>query len=135
MKEKNNKGLNIALWIVQSLLAIMFLMAGIMKLSMPIGQLYISMPWTKDVSEVLVRFIGISELLGGIGLMLPSIFRIKPILTPIAASALILVMILAMIFHISRGETNIIGMHIVIILFALFVALGRFKYVPILSKK
>jgi uncharacterized membrane protein YphA (DoxX/SURF4 family) len=135
MKIRRQKGLNIALWIVQVLLAAMFLMAGIMKSTMPMGQLYVSMAWTKDVAAGLVRFIGVCELLGAFGLLLPSLFRVKPILTPIAALALILVMILAMMFHISRGEANIIGMHIAIILLALFVAWGRFKKVPIRAKK
>ncbi len=135
METKKSKGLNITLWIVQVLLAAMFLIAGIMKSSMPMEQLYVSMAWTKDVPMGLVRFIGISELLGAIGLLLPSILRIKPVLTPVAASALIVVLVLAIFFHISRGEANIIGMHIVLILVALFVAWGRFKKVPIRAKK
>lgn len=74
------------------------------------------------------------ELLGCAGLLLPSILRIKPILTPIAASAFIVVMVLAIIFHISRNETNIIGMHLGVILVASFIAWGRFKKTPILHK-
>jgi putative oxidoreductase len=134
MKTKKSKGLNIALWIAQSILALLFLMSGTMKSTIPMGQLYVSLNWTKDVPMGLVRFIGVFELLIALGLLLPSLLRIIPVLTPVAASALILIMILAIIFHISRGEANIIGMHIAFIILASFIAWGRFKNVPIHSK-
>ncbi len=83
MEKKNNKTLNIALWVAQVLLAAMFLMAGIMKATQPIEELSQSMTWVNDFSAGMVRFIGISELLGGIGLLLPALLRIKPIFTPL----------------------------------------------------
>jgi uncharacterized membrane protein YphA (DoxX/SURF4 family) len=128
------KVLNITLWILQIILAAFFLMAGYTKARSPVVNLYVAFNWAKDVPLALVRFIGIIELLGSIGLLLPSIFRIKPILTPIAASAFIVLMVFAIIFHISRGESNIIGMHLIVITVASFVAWGRFKKVPILPK-
>lgn len=88
MTIKNNKTLNIALWVAQALLAAMFLMAGAMKSTQPIEELGKSMPWVNDFSVVFVRFIGISELLGGIGLLLPAFLRIKPFFTPLAALGL-----------------------------------------------
>lgn len=134
MKKGTNKKMNIALWVAQVLLGVMFLMAGFTKATMPIEQLAGSLPWVQEVSTGLVRFIGISELLGGLGLLLPSILRIKPILTPIAAIGLAVVMLFAMVFHISMGEMNVIGVNIVMMAIAGFIAWGRFKKVPILPK-
>ncbi len=130
---KQSKGLNIALWVAQGLLVAAFLIAGFMKLTAPIDELAANgMSFVNTFSEGIVRFIGISELLGGIGLILPAWLRIKPILTPIAAIALAIVMVLAAIYHISVGEPPVPN----IILFALaaFVAWGRLKKAPIQSK-
>lgn len=129
-----SKGLNIGLWVVQSILAVMFLMAGANKLFQSISELSKMLQWVTQVPEVLVRFIGISEVLGSLGLLLPSIFRIKPILTPIAAIGLAAVMLLATFFHISKGEASVIAMPIVFMAMAVFVAWGRTKKVPIQSK-
>lgn len=132
--QKNNKAINIALWTAQGLLAVMFIMAGIMKTTQPIGVLAESLPWVTSTPLGLVRFIGISELLGGLGLLIPSIFRFKPYLTVWAALGLALVMVLAAGFHASRGEFSSIGMNIVLIGIALFIAWGRNKKAPILAK-
>src|SRR5262245_22830625 len=83
-----------ALWTVQVLLAIAFGMAGVMKATQPIEVLAAQMVWPGDVPSALVRFIGVSELLGGIGLVLPAATRIQPRLTPLAAVGLVVVMIL-----------------------------------------
>lgn len=132
--QKNNKGINIALWIAQALLGAMFIMAGAMKASQPIEALAASLPWVTSTPAELVRFIGVSELLGGLGLLLPAILRIKPILTPVAALALVLVMILAAGFHASRGEFELIGMNVVLMAMAGFIAWGRLKKAPIAPK-
>ena len=102
---------------------------------MPLEKLAPMAPWTKDVSMLLVRFIGFAEFLGGAGVLLPSLLRIKPQLTIWAAIGLATVMLLAMIFHISRGEGAMTGIHVVLILLASFVAWGRKNKVPIHSKK
>lgn len=132
--QKNNKAINIGLWIAQGLLALMFIMAGAMKLSQPIEALAESLPWVTSVPAALVKFIGISELLGGLGLLLPALLRKKPILTVWAARGLAAVMLLATIFHISRGEYSAIGMTLIIMVIALFIAWGRSKKAPILAK-
>jgi len=129
-----SKGLNITLWVAQGLLAAMFLMAGANKFFQSIEELAKMLPWVTDMPMGLVKFIGISELLGGLGLLLPSILRIKPTLTPLAALGLSIVMLLASIFHISRGEFSAIGMNIVLLAIALFIAWGRTKKVPIHAK-
>ncbi|MBY0424626.1 MAG: DoxX family protein [Cytophagales bacterium] len=133
MSQKNST-LNIALWITQGILAVMFSMAGFMKLSTPIDILVSSVPWAKDVSETLVRFIGATELLAGIGFLLPSIFRILPKLTPLAAFGVFLIMVLAAGFHISRMEYNELIFNLFIGSMAIFVVWGRLFSTPIPSK-
>lgn len=128
------KGLHIALWIAQVILGGMFIMAGIMKSSQPIAELSKTVPWSAQVPEGLVRFIGVCELLGGIGLILPSLLRIKPILTPVAAIGLVTIMVFATVYHISKGETNVIGFNAVLGFVAIFIAWGRLKKAPIQPK-
>ena len=105
-----------------------------MKLAQPIDQLSQMLPWASQVQEALVRFIGLSEVLGGVGLILPSLLRIKPQLTAWAAIGIAVIMLFATFFHISRGETGAIGMNIFLALLAAFVAWGRFKKAPITPK-
>lgn len=134
MEKKNNKILNIALWVAQVLLAAMFLMAGIMKATQPIEELSQSMTWVNDFSAGMVRFIGISELLGGIGLLLPALLRIKPIFTPLAALGLFIIMVLAFIYHISNAEYQALGINLILGAIAVFIAWGRYKKAPIQPK-
>jgi len=128
---KPRRALSITLWIVQVLLAAMFLMTGFMKLSQPIAALSGQMPWVTSVPEALVRFIGAAELAGALGLILPSLTRIRPRLTVLAAIGLITVMILASAFHLSRGESSVVPMNLVLAALAAFVAWGRSKAAPI----
>ena len=125
-----NKTMNISLWVVQILLAAMFIMAGFMKSTTAIEELGKNLPWVLEM-PALARFIGISELLGGLGLILPSLLRIKPILTPIAAIALALVMVLAMGYHLMHSEFGVIGMNVLLGGLSAFVAWGRMKKVVI----
>jgi uncharacterized membrane protein YphA (DoxX/SURF4 family) len=122
--------MNIALWVLQVLLAFAFVAAGVMKSTQPIDKLSKSLAWTGEVSPGLVRFIGISELLGGIGLLLPALTGVLPWLTPLAAAALALVMLLAVGFHVMRKEYNTMAPSVVLLLLALFVAYGRFVLAP-----
>jgi putative oxidoreductase len=81
---KKSKTLNISLWIAQSLLAAMFLMAGGSKFATSIEEQR-KMEWARHVSAGLIHFVGFVEILGAIGLLLPAILKIKPLLTPLAA--------------------------------------------------
>jgi uncharacterized membrane protein YphA (DoxX/SURF4 family) len=127
-----NKGMNIALWIVQVLLALAFGMIGGMKLfgsleemaTNPGAEWVLEMPW-------LVRFIGLSEVAGAIGLILPAATRIKPMLTPIAAAGLVVIMILAALLHAVRAEWSSIATCVVFGAMAAFVVWGRSKKAPI----
>lgn len=124
-----------ALWIVQILLAAAFGMAGFSKLTQPIADLVPMVgPWAAEVPALLVRFIGLSELLGAIGLIAPALTGIQLRLTPLAAWGLALVMVLAAIFHLVRGEFGIVP-NIVLFALAAFVAYGRTNLVPIESER
>jgi putative oxidoreductase len=128
----HGKALHISLWIGQILLAVMFGMAGLMKTTKPIADLGAMLPWTRDVPEALVRFIGIAELLGALGVVLPAATRVRPALTPLAAAGLFVVMLLAFAFHVSRGEAaQALPINLVLGGLAAFVAWGRFKKSPI----
>src|SRR5438876_4642288 len=96
--------MNIALWVVQALLALAFLGAGIMKVTQPIDKLKANMSWVTHATPGIVRLVGILEILGAIGLILPALTHILPILTTFAAVGLVLTMIGAVIVHIRLKE-------------------------------
>lgn len=118
--------MNIALWIVQILLGLAFAAAGIMKSTQPKEKLAANMPWVNDFSAGTVKFVGIAELLGAIGLIAPWATDIAPILTPLAATGLALTMLLAAIYHLRKKEYQAIGINAVLLALAAFVAIGRF---------
>lgn len=131
--QNKSKGMHITLWVLQVLLGGMFIMAGAMKVMTPIDELALKAPWVADMPG-LAKFIGMSELLGGLGLILPALLRKWTILTPLAAIGIFLIMFLAVIFHIRMGETATVGMPILLGLIAFFIAWGRFKAAPIANK-
>lgn len=131
---KRSKAWHISLWIVQILLAGMFLMVGFMKTATPIGELSKTVPLAAEMPW-LIRFIGISELAAGLGLLLPAALRILPRLTVLAAAALSLVMVLALLFHVMRGEYSAIGTNILLGALAGLVAWGRLHKAPIESRR
>ncbi len=122
---------NIALWIVQILLALAFVMAGSLKATQPIEKLATNMGFVKDFAPWTVRVIGVLEILGAIGLILPAVTGIWPWLTPVAAIGLVLTMVGAMITHGRRGEFPNMGTNVVLLLLALFVVYGRFVVAPL----
>ena len=123
--------MTIVLWIVQGLLALAFLLAGVMKTFMPLEGLKKNMTWVGNVPARLVRFIGIVEILGALGLVLPKLTKILPQLTIAAAIGLILVMVSAVVFHATRKEYSNIGTNIVVLLLAAFIAVGYLAWVPV----
>lgn len=130
----SGRGLSTALWVVQVLLALFFVMAGINHGVRPIGDAMKTSPWIEGVPFALVRFIGFAELAGALGLILPAVTRIKPELTRLAAVGLAIVMGLAVPFHIMRGEANVIGLHVIVVALSVFVVWGR-KRAPIASRR
>jgi uncharacterized membrane protein len=118
--------MNVFLWIVQVLLAGAFVLAGVMKATQPKEKLRPNLPWVEDFSANTVRLIGVAELLGGLGLILPAATGIAPALTPIAATCLAVVMVLAAITHIRRKEPSGVAINTVLFMLSAFVAWGRF---------
>ena len=115
-----------ALWIVQGLLALLFLFSGGMKLVMPIEALTEQMP----LPGLFVRFIGVAEVLGAIGLILPGLLRIRPGLTPLAAAGLVIIMIGATALTLASGEVAMALMPLVVGLLSAFVAYSRWRLAP-----
>lgn len=117
--------MNTALWIAQGLLAAMYLMAGVIK-TFQTTKAKEQMPWAKERSDGFVRFVGISELLGAFGLILPLVTGILPWLTPLAAIGLIIVQLLAIFTeHLPKKEYNVIPINVVLLALAVFVVFGR----------
>jgi uncharacterized membrane protein YphA (DoxX/SURF4 family) len=118
--------MNIALWVVQGLLALVFLFAGGMKLVLPIEELTAQMP----VPGLLVRFIAVAEVLGALGLILPGLLHIRRGLTPLAAAGLLIIMIGATVISLASGLVAISLVPAMVGLLSAFVAYGRWRLVP-----
>ncbi len=122
--------MNIALWILQGLAAALFLMAGGMKISQPIDKLAQNMNWVKAFKPLQVRLIGTAEILGALGLILPGVTGILPILTPIAATALTVLMLGAVSTHIRLKEPQMLKAPLLPLILAVLIAIGRFWVAP-----
>lgn len=123
--------MDVALWVIQVLLALVFVMAGVMKLTQPKEKIAAQMPWANDFSQNNIRLIGLVEVLGAIGLILPSLMRILPVLTPLAALGLVVTMVGAILTHLRRKETPMIVVNVVLMVLAAVVVYGRFVAVPL----
>jgi uncharacterized membrane protein len=130
-EQKTSKTMNIILWITQGLLAATFIWVGFMKIFKPED---LPFAWVKDNTN-LVLITGIVDLLGGLGIVLPTLLRIQTKLTIFAAYGIIVLMTVASVFHISRDEAKDIGFNIFMALLAVFVAWGRQTKAPITPKK
>jgi hypothetical protein len=115
-----------ALWIVQGLLALLFLFAGVMKLVLPLE----SLAGPVALPGLFVRFIGVAETLGAIGLILPGLLRIRPGLTPLAAVGLAIIMIGATVVTVMAGGVAPALIPVVVGLLLVFVAYGRWRLAP-----
>jgi len=121
--ERGRSTMNVALWIVQGLLAALFLFAGGAKLVLPLDQMAgpVALPgW-------FLRFLGVAEVLGALGLILPGLLRIRPGLTPLAAAGLVIIMIGATVITLVGGMVAVALMNLVVALLAAFVAYGRWR--------
>lgn len=132
-EQKISKVLHISLWVAQVLLALAFGMAGFMKITLPVEELAKNgMSFVNNYAVGTVRFIGISEVLGALGLILPAALRIKPFLTPLAALGIAIIMVLATNYQVTHSEPFIPT--IILFLLASFVTWGRLKKAPIQAK-
>jgi uncharacterized membrane protein YphA (DoxX/SURF4 family) len=120
-----SKGMSIGLWIVQTFLALTFVGGGIWKLVTPIPELSGKMPWMGQVSPSFLYVTALFDILGGLGVLLPSIMRIKPALTVLAAFGCVALMASAIVFHVLRGEGANTPFNFLLVALALFVAWGR----------
>jgi uncharacterized membrane protein YphA (DoxX/SURF4 family) len=118
--------MNVAIWVLQILLALAFLAAGLTKISQPRQKLATNMGWVEDFSDPAVRSIGTLEILGALGLLVPALTGVATVLVPIAAVGLALLMIGAAATHRRRGELPMIGINTVLLLLAVVVAWARF---------
>lgn len=125
--------MEIVVWIVQILLAVAFVMAGVMKVTQPIPKLEERMAWVKSINRrSLVRVIGVLELLGGLGIILPAVTGIVPQLTVLAAGGLVLTMVGAVLLHVIRKDSFAHYLpSLVLGLLAAFVLYGRLVAVPL----
>jgi uncharacterized membrane protein YphA (DoxX/SURF4 family) len=127
--------MNIVLWIIQVLLALLFLFAGGTKLVLPIDVLNAMGPPNQvHLPDLLIRFIGVVEVLGALGLILPGLFRVKTSLTPLAAAGLIIVMLGAVAVSLKIGVGAAVFPLVVGLLLA-FVAYGRWRLAPLGVRK
>lgn len=118
--------MNVALWIVQALLAALFLWAGGIKLILPVEEMTKQIP----MPGLFLRFIGVCEVLGALGLILPRLVNIRPMLTPLAAAGLVIIMIGATVVTLMAGDVTVALMPLVVGLLAAFIAYGRWRLVP-----
>lgn len=117
--------MNIALWVAQGLLAAMYLMAGTMK-TFQTAKVRPTMTWTQGRSDAFIRFVGVSELLGALGLILPMVTGMVSWLTPVAAIGLSLIQLLAIFTeHLPKKEFKVIPANVVLLGLSIFVIFGR----------
>jgi putative oxidoreductase len=126
------RGLRIALWSAQIVLAIVFALAGGMKVSTPAAELA---KMTPGFPLVFLRLLGIAELAGSIGIILPALTRIAPVLTPLASAGFVIVMASAAVLHLARGQFGELAVVVVLGALAYFVAWGRFKRAPVARRE
>jgi hypothetical protein len=117
--------LNIILWAAQALLAAFYGMVGFFKLTKPIPDLAAMMVWPGVMPEWFVRFVGTAEFAGALGLIPPMATKFMPRLTPPAAPGLFVPQRCAIIFHISRGELQVLPMNLVLLALPAFIIWGR----------
>jgi uncharacterized membrane protein YphA (DoxX/SURF4 family) len=120
--------MNLALWIIAGALAVVFALSGLMMLGVPKDKLVASnnMGGAEGFSQAQIRWIGAAEFCGAVGLIAPAVMHIAPVLVPIAAVGLLLVMVGAAVVHGRRGEVPMVVMNMLLLALAAVVAWGRF---------
>jgi uncharacterized membrane protein YphA (DoxX/SURF4 family) len=118
--------MNVVLWIVAGVLALAFLAAGLTKLTQPKEKLRATMAWVEDFSPGVIKGIGAVEVLAAIGLILPAALDVVPVLVPLAAVGLVVLMAGAAITHTRHKEFPMIAINLVLLVLAAVVVWGRF---------
>lgn len=119
------RAINIGLWTAQVLLFAAFSLIGAMKLTMPVERLAAMWVWPGEVPEPFLRVMGVIDLAGGVGVLLPALTRILPQLTVAAALGCTVLQVIAIVFHLSRGEASVTPFNLVLLALAAFVLWGR----------
>ncbi|MFC8600681.1 DoxX family protein [Isoptericola sp. NPDC057191] len=118
--------MNVGLWVAAGLLALLYLAVGVGKLTRSRDRLRSAMGWVEDFPGVVVRFIGLMEIAGALGLVLPQATGVLHWLTPVAATCLAVLQALAIGVHVRRRELGQLWINVLLLLAAAFVAVGRF---------
>lgn len=121
----SRKALHIALWSAQALVSAAFCAIGLMKLLTPVDELSQTIAWAGEYPIWFLRGIAVIDIAGGLGMIVPSLTRIKPNLTCIAAACSAVLQVGAIVFHVSRGESNLIGLNILLLTLIAFIYWGR----------
>jgi uncharacterized membrane protein YphA (DoxX/SURF4 family) len=124
--DRSGRKLNVLLWVLQILLAMLFTFSGVMKFIMPVEEM------TKQISLPgwFLHFIGVAEILGAIGLVLPGVLRIRAGLTQLAAVGLVVIMIGATAVNLKTGQRGAALTTVVVGLLLVFPAYNRWRMVP-----
>ena len=117
--------LNVGLWLIQFLLFATFAWAAWMKIMVPISDLAAMWPWAGELPRPVVRGLGVVDLMGGVGVLVPMATRIKPWLTVLAAIGCVALQVCALIFHASRGEIAALPVNVLFLVMASFITWGR----------
>jgi hypothetical protein len=129
-----SKPLHIGLWVVQALLSLIFTGTGLWKLLAPVSRLAAMLPWAGQVPKAFLQATAVADLLGGIGVLLPSLTRIQPGLSAHAALGCAALQVCAIVFHLSRGEAANTPFNFVLVALSTFVFWGRRFRAPILPR-
>ena len=126
----SSKRLNIGLWTAQVLIFVPFVLTGLMKMFMPVDQLAAMWAWPGEVPLWFLRGIGLIDVAGGLGVLLPALLRIRPGLTLVACWCSLVLQICAIVFHVSRGEADHTPLNFILLFLLAFVIWGRTKAAP-----
>lgn len=124
--DRSGRKLNVLLWVLQILLAMLFTFSGVMKFIMPVEEMTKQIP----LSGWFLHFIGVAEILGAIGLVLPGVLRIRAGLAPLAAVGLVVIMIGATAVNLKTGQRGAALTTVVVGLLLVFLAYNRWRMVP-----
>ena len=126
-----SRGMIIGLWTAQVLIFLPFVIIGAMKIFMPVDQLAAMWAWPGEYPVWFLRGIGVIDVAGGVGVLLPALTKIKPGLTIVAAWCSLVLQICAIAFHFSRGEADHTPLNWILVGLLVFVLWGRTKVAPL----
>ncbi len=123
--------MNAVLWLLQIVLALAFLALGLLMVTRSRERLLRVAGWVEDFPEWVVTTIGVLELLGAVGVVLPGVLGVAGVLVPVAALGLVVLLIGAIVTHLLRGEQDEVGMPVALLIAAAVVAAGRLSAWPL----